>query len=58
VNGIFTTSTAVSTSGAVECTGSVDVANTYMPVHIHEHGNWRNYCAPEYVFDELESRLE
>lgn len=34
---------AVSVSGAVECTGSVDVANTYITVQIYENGAWRNY---------------
>jgi len=34
---------AVSVTGAVECTGSVDLANTYITVQILENGAWRNY---------------
>lgn len=38
--------TAVSVSGAVECNGSVDIANTYITVQINENGSFRNYGNP------------
>lgn len=43
VNAPTKTATAVSVSGAVEGTGPVDVANTYIAVQILEGGTWRNY---------------